>query len=87
MAPLIQFEISGPELVAADEKVTVLFEKIRCGSCFRCFSGHNAEVKKQITMSLGENVAQIGGFKFIIDEDKIVEATKLPQTRERWFKG
>jgi len=38
-------------------------------------------------MSLRENVAQIGGFKFIIDEDKIAEATKLPQTRERWFKG
>ena len=32
-------------------------------------------------------MAQIGGFKFIIDEDKIAEATKLPQTRERWFKG
>ena len=71
----------------ADEKVVVLFEKIGWGSFFRCFSGHNAEVTKQFTMSLRENVAQIGGFKFIIDEDKIAEATKLPQTRERWFKG
>ena len=38
-------------------------------------------------MSLRENVAQIGGLKFIIDEDKIAEATKLPQTGEHWFKG
>jgi len=38
-------------------------------------------------MSFRENVAQIGDVKFIIDEDKIVEATKLPQTRECWFRG
>ena len=38
-------------------------------------------------MIFKENVAQIGDFKFIIDEDKIAEATKLPQTGERWFKG
>ena len=38
-------------------------------------------------MSLKENVSQIGGFKFIIDEDKVAEATKLPQTGEHWFKG
>ena len=30
---------------------------------------------------------EVGGFQFIIDEDKISEATKLPQTGEHWFKG
>ena len=87
MSPLSRFEISGPELVESDEKVAALFKKIGWGSFFRCFSGHNAEVTKQFSMSLKENVAQIGGFKFIIDEDKIAEATKLRQTRESWFKG
>ena len=48
------------------------------GSFFKCFSGHHAEVTNQFAMHLNENVAQIGGFKFIIDEDKIAEATKLP---------
>ena len=86
MAPLSRFEISGPELVEADEKVTALFENIGWGSFFRCFSGHNVEVTQQFAMILKENVAQIGGFKFIIDEDKIAEATNLPQNRERWFK-
>ena len=38
-------------------------------------------------MILRENVAQIRDFKFIINEDKIAEATKLPQTGEHWFKG
>ena len=45
------------------------------------------EVTKQFTLSFKENVAHIGDFKFIIDEDKITKATKLPQTGEQWFKG
>ena len=87
MAPLSRFEISGPELIEADEKVALLFEKIGWGQFFKCFSGHNMEVTKYFALSFKENVAQIGDFKFIIDEDKIAEATKLPQTGERWFKG
>ena len=38
-------------------------------------------------MNLKEDVAQIWGFKFIINESKIAEATKLPQIGEHWFKG
>ena len=82
MAPLSRFEISGPELIEADEKVSFLFEKIGWGQFFRCFNGHNVEVTKQFAMSFKENVPQIGDFKFIIDEDNIAEATKLPQTGE-----
>ena len=87
MDPLNRFEISGPELVEADEEVTALFKKIGWGSFFRRFSGHNTKVTRQFALSLKENVAQIGGFKFIIDEDKIAKATKLPHIGERWFKG
>ena len=87
MALLSHFEISGSELIEADEKVSLLFEKIGWGQFFRCFSGHNVEVTKQFALSLKENVAQIGDFRFIIDEEKFAEATKLPQNGERWFKG
>ena len=52
MAPLSHFEISGSELVEADEKVALLFEKIGWGQFFRCFSGHNVEVTKQFALSL-----------------------------------
>ena len=62
IAPLSRFEISGPELVEADEEVATLFKKIGLGSLFRRFSGHNTEVTRQFTLSLKENVAQIGGF-------------------------
>ena len=83
MAPLSRFEISGSELIEVDEKVALLFEKVGWGHFFRCFSGHNMEVTKLFALSLKENVAQIGDFKFIIDEDKITEDTKLPKTGER----
>ena len=78
MAPLSHFEISGSELIEADEKVALLFEKIGWGNFFRSFSGHNTEVTKLFALSLKENVAHIGGFKFIVDKDKIAEATRLP---------
>ena len=87
MAPLNRFEILGLELIEADEKVVLLFEKVGWGQFFKCFDGHNAEVTKLFALNLKENVAQIGGFKFIINEDKIAEATKLPQIGDRWFKG
>ena len=87
MAPLNRFKISGSELIGADEKIALLFEKIGWGHFFRSFSGHNAEVTKLFSLSLKENIAQVGGFKFIMDEEKIVEAMRLPQTGERWFKG
>ena len=77
MAPLSHFEISGSELIEADEKVALLLEKIEWGHFFRIFSGHNTEVTKMFALSLKENIAQIGGFKFIVDEDKIAEETKL----------
>ena len=69
MALLNHFEISGSELVEADEKVALLFEKVGWGQFFKCFDGHNTEVTKLFALSLKENVAQTGGFKFIVDED------------------
>ena len=87
MAPLSRFETLGSDLVEADEKVALIFEKIWWGQFFRYFSGYNVEVIKQFVLSLKENVTQIGDFKFIIDEDKIAEAMKLPQNGDRWFKG
>ena len=82
MASLSRFEISGSELIQANEKVALLFEKFGWGQFFRIFDGHNTEVTKLFALNLKQNVAQIGDFKFIVDEDKIVEATKLPQIGE-----
>ena len=87
MAPLNRFEISGSELIEANEEVALRFEKIGWGHFFKSFDGHNAEVTKLFAMNLKDDVVQIGSFKFIFNEEKIAEATKLPQVGERWFKG
>ena len=57
MAPLSHFEISGSELIEADEKVALLFEKIGWGHFFRSFSGHNTEVTKLFDLILNKNIA------------------------------
>ena len=87
MAPLNRFEVSGSELVEANEKVALLFEKVGWQQFFKCFDGHNTEVTKLFALNLKDDVVRIGGFKFIVNEDKIAEATKLPQIGECWFKG
>ena len=56
MALLNHFEISGSELVEADEKVALLFEKVGCGQFFKCFDGHNAKVMKLFSLNLKEDV-------------------------------
>ena len=87
MAPLNRYEISGFELIEANEEVALHFEKIGWGKFFKSFDGHHAEVTKLFAMNLKDDIVQIGGFEFVINEDKIAAATQLPQVGERWFKG
>ena len=82
MAPLNRFEISGSELIEADEKVALRFEKIGWGKFFRSFNNHHAEVTKMFAMNLKDDIVQIGGFEFVINEYKIAVATQLPQVGE-----
>ena len=55
MAPLNHFEISGSELLEADEKVALCFEKIGRGQFFKSFDGHHAEVTKMFSMNLKDD--------------------------------
>ena len=87
MSPLNRFEISGFELIEANQEVAKRFEKMGWVNFFRCFDGHHVEITKMFAMSFEDDRVQIGGFEFVINEDKIAEATNLPQVGERWFKG
>ena len=87
IAPLNRLEISGPELVESNPEVDALFEKIGWGLFFKGFSGHHVEITRRFTMSLKDDVAQVGDFQLILNEDLIAKASKLPQIGERWFKG
>ena len=56
MGPLNHFEISGLELIEADKKIALRFEKIGWGNLFKCFEGHNAAVTKLFAMNLKDDV-------------------------------
>ena len=60
MAPLNRFEISGSELIEANEEVSLRFEKIGWGEFFKSFDGHHAEVTKMFAMNLKDDIVQIG---------------------------
>ena len=87
MSPLNRFEISGCELIEANQEAAKRFEKMGWAHFSRRFDGHHVEITKMFAMSFEDDKVRIGGFEFVINEDKIVEATKLPQVGERWFKG
>ena len=86
MAPLCRFDPTGSELLNIELEAMLLIEKIRWGEFFRRFDWHNVEVTHQFSLSLKENVAQIGNLHLVISEDFIAKETKLSQTREKWFK-
>ena len=44
-------------------------------------------ITRQFTFSLKNDVAQIGDFQLVLNDDMIAKATKLPQVGEHWFKG
>ena len=87
MSPLNRFEISGSELIEANQEIAKKFKKMGWAHFFRSFDGHHAEITKIFAMNFEDDRVQIGGFEFVINEDKIAQATKLPQVGERWFKG
>ena len=85
MAPLCRFEPAESELLDIEPESALLINKIGWGEFFRSFNGYNIEVTRQFSLSLKDNVAQIGNLRLVISEDFILKATKLPQTREKWF--
>ena len=62
MAPLNRFEISGSELIEADEKIALRFEKVGWGQFFKCFDGHNAEVTQTICLKFKRRRCADRGF-------------------------
>ena len=82
MSPLNHYKISGSKLIDANQEVAKKFEKMGWANFFRCFDGHHVEITKIFTMNFEDDRVQIGGFEFVVNEDKIAEAAKLPQVGE-----
>ena len=62
MSPLNRFEISGSELIDANQEVAKKFEKMGWENFFRCFDGHHVEITKMFAMNFEDDRVQIGGF-------------------------
>ena len=60
MAPLSRFQLEGVDLLDIHPDISKLFDKLGWREFFSYFSGHNVEVTRSFSLSLGENVAQIG---------------------------
>src|SRR5713226_4829806 len=78
MSPLNRFELAGCELIEAHQEAAQKFEKMGWTHFFRSFDGHHADITKMFAISFEDDRVRIGGFEFVINEDKIAEATKLP---------
>ena len=60
MAPLCRFEPAGNEFPDIEPANSRLIDKVGWGNFFRLFNRYNTKVTRQFTLSLKENIAQMG---------------------------
>ena len=58
---------------------THVIEKIGWVYFFTIVNEHHIEVTRQFSLSLRENISQIGNLRLVITKDLIEKATKLPR--------
>ena len=85
MAPLCRFQPVRSDLLDIEPESAQLIDKIGWGKFFISFNKHNVEVTRQFSLSLKENVSQVGNMHLVIYEDIITKYMKFSETGERWF--
>ena len=71
------------------EEHTEVYQLFKDAGCYKfCekIQGSHQQVAKAFSLSFHGSKEIIGKEEFLIDETLIVEVTKLPSTREKWFK-
>ena len=61
MSRLNRFEISGCELIEANQEAAKRFEKMGWAHFFRSFDGHHVEITKIFATSFEDDRVRIGG--------------------------
>lgn len=64
-----------------------LLQKVQWLDFIEKFDGFHREVKKTFARSFDGTKAEIGDVKFVVTESLVVEATRLPRARKKWFKN
>ena len=75
MDPLCRIESYGDELLDIEPKASQLIEKIGWRKFFGSFNGFNSELVLRFSLSLKDNVVQIGDVTLILAEGFIAKAT------------
>ena len=87
MGLLLRAEPDGPKFMEAYPQLKSILRKARWLQFIQKFKGHNKEVTKTFARSFNGVEVEIGDIKFLVTEESIAAATKLPQEGERWFKN
>jgi len=72
-----------PELAVCRE----IFLRAGWGSFLACLQGHNDGVSLQFTLGFNGRMERMGSLAFLVSEESISSAMKLPQVGDHWFKN
>jgi hypothetical protein len=63
-----------------------VFLRIGWGPFLACLQGHDDGVSLQFSLGFDGRMACMGSLAFLVSEETISSATKLPRVGDRWFK-
>ena len=84
--PALRHELGDISYLEAHPEVCKLFQEVGSYKFCEKIQGFHQEVAEAFALSFDGSKAVIGKEEFLIDETLVTEVTKLPSTREKWFK-
>ena len=84
--PALRQELGDIGYVEAHPKVCHLFKDAGCYRFCEKVQGSHHQVAEAFSLTFDGSKAVIGKEEFQVDEALVAEVTKLPRTKESWFK-
>ena len=84
--PALRQELGDISYLEAHPEVCQFFKDVGCYKFCEKVQGSHQQVAQTSALSFDGSKAIIGKEEFIVDEILIAEVTKIPSTREKWFK-
>jgi len=75
------------KLINKDSEFRVSFEKVGCMLFREDIKGYETNLVEQLSLKFTRVTTTIEGITFQVTEENLSAATKIPQCREKWFKG
>jgi len=84
--PSLRQELGDISYLEAHPEVCKLFQDVGCYRFCEKIQGSHQQVAEAFSLSFDGSKAVIGKDEFHIDETIFTKVTKIPGTREKWFK-